>query len=38
MFEIACDLLIDLCEFITPAVSIILVLNICAYLLWGRGD
>lgn len=38
MFEIASNLLIDLCKMIPPIVAIILCFNICANLLWGRGD
>ncbi len=38
MFDIACEILKDLCNMIPPITAIILIFNLCAYLLWGRGD
>lgn len=38
MFDISSNLLIDLVQMIPVLTAIILVFNICAYLLWGRGD
>lgn len=38
MFDIASNLLIDLCKMIPSLVAIILAFNLCAYLLWERGE
>jgi len=38
MFDIACEILKDLCNFIPIITAVILCFNLCAYLLWGRGD
>lgn len=38
MFEVASDLLLDFANLIPEITAIILCFNLCAYLLWGRGD
>lgn len=35
MFEIVSEMIIDLAKFIPYVVPVILVINICSYLLWG---